>query len=311
MNNLGNNFKKIIDNSVNQNKIHHCYLLKSNHKIDLNKYILYMLNTFNNSNFTDLDRENLTPNIQILNFDKSGKDLQKDSLISYFEDSNFALFSTKIFKIYVIYNIEQAHINALNAILKTIESPSQNVIFIFTTDEISKVLNTIKSRSLILNIYENNEDSLFNYLNIEQKIPKNEAWLLANLYFSLSELNDEFNLKYLENLNYFFNLIMKKEHFDYSFYNFFINLNKKDNYGELIFYFNLFKFILYLTLLEKKETENKKINKVVEILLTQDRNKIQQLYLTLELFFEDLKLKNLNIQLLAEKTLIKLMEIYG
>lgn len=52
----------------------------------------------------------------------------------------------------VIRNIEEASIPALNAILKNIEEPNQNVIFILTTKNIKSVLLTVVSRCQIIKL---------------------------------------------------------------------------------------------------------------------------------------------------------------
>ena len=50
------------------------------------------------------------------------------------------------FKIYIIDEVHMLSNQAFNALLKTIEEPPKNVIFIFATTEIHKVLDTIISR---------------------------------------------------------------------------------------------------------------------------------------------------------------------
>ena len=50
----------------------------------------------------------------------------------------------------VIKNIEEVSIPCLNAFLKILEEPNQNVFFVLTTSNIKKVLPTIQSRSFLL-----------------------------------------------------------------------------------------------------------------------------------------------------------------
>jgi DNA polymerase-3 subunit delta' len=52
----------------------------------------------------------------------------------------------------IIRNIEEASIPALNAILKNIEEPNQNIIFILTTKNIKSVLPTVVSRCQIIKL---------------------------------------------------------------------------------------------------------------------------------------------------------------
>lgn len=50
----------------------------------------------------------------------------------------------------IIKNIEEVSIPCLNAFLKILEEPNENVYFILTTSNVSKVLPTIQSRSYLL-----------------------------------------------------------------------------------------------------------------------------------------------------------------
>jgi len=56
------------------------------------------------------------------------------------------------FKIYIIDEVHMLSNNAFNALLKTIEEPPKNVIFIFATTEINKVPATIRSRCQQFNL---------------------------------------------------------------------------------------------------------------------------------------------------------------
>ena len=50
------------------------------------------------------------------------------------------------YKIYIIDEVHMLTNQAFNALLKTLEEPPKNVIFILATTEVHKVLDTIKSR---------------------------------------------------------------------------------------------------------------------------------------------------------------------
>jgi DNA polymerase-3 subunit gamma/tau len=50
------------------------------------------------------------------------------------------------YKVYIIDEVHMLSNNAFNALLKTIEEPPPNIVFIFATTELQKVPATIKSR---------------------------------------------------------------------------------------------------------------------------------------------------------------------
>ena len=53
------------------------------------------------------------------------------------------------YKVYIIDEVHMLSIAAFNALLKTLEEPPPNVIFIFATTEIDKVPETIRSRCVM------------------------------------------------------------------------------------------------------------------------------------------------------------------
>lgn len=57
----------------------------------------------------------------------------------------------------LIYNIDQASIEAQNAFLKTLEEPQDSISFILTATNLEKVVATIQSRTEVINITEQNE----------------------------------------------------------------------------------------------------------------------------------------------------------
>ncbi|MCF6287779.1 MAG: DNA polymerase III subunit delta' [Proteobacteria bacterium] len=85
------------------------------------------------------------------------------------------------YKVVIIENAEQMNLSAANALLKTLEEPPQKVIIIITTSEIGKLLATIKSRCIKLNI----------------NIPKQSdavAWLSNNVVADSDEIKLSLNL---------------------------------------------------------------------------------------------------------------------
>lgn len=68
------------------------------------------------------------------------------------------------YKVYIIDEVHMISNNAFNALLKTIEEPPDNVVFIFATTEINKVLPTIKSRCQQFNLRLIPVDVIYNSL---------------------------------------------------------------------------------------------------------------------------------------------------
>ncbi len=83
---------------------------------------------------------------------------------------------------YKIYIIEDAHlltVQAQNALLKTIEEPPEYVIILLLTSNSERLLPTIISRCVTLNLRPVNTDKIKNYLMQEFKIPDYKAAVCA------------------------------------------------------------------------------------------------------------------------------------
>lgn len=74
-------------------------------------------------------------------------------------------------KIYVIYDFSDFTENQQNALLKTIEEPNENVHFFFLASNVSTVINTIKSRSLIIfDNYDYKLEEIYENQNIDYDV---------------------------------------------------------------------------------------------------------------------------------------------
>nr|WP_307908795.1 AAA family ATPase [Mycoplasmopsis bovis] len=73
-------------------------------------------------------------------------DLSKAKILSVMENSTLASFVQDTYKIIILKEIDKASNASLNALLKSIEEPSDDTIFLLTTKNLSAVLQTILSR---------------------------------------------------------------------------------------------------------------------------------------------------------------------
>ncbi len=110
--------------------------------------------------------------------------------------------STRKKRIILLRNIEKSSLESLNALLKTIEEPPPNTIFLLTTNNLNAVLPTIKSRCRLINIQhkpvisKEKEKEIENFIN--SKIGK--RLLIVNNINKREEA-----LEFLENLIIYIN----------------------------------------------------------------------------------------------------------
>lgn len=85
------------------------------------------------------------------------------------------------FKIMIIWHPELMHQNAANGILKVLEEPPDNSLFLLVSEQPDKLLTTILSRTQRLNIPSFNDQELSEVLNLTHGIELNRAKQLAHL----------------------------------------------------------------------------------------------------------------------------------
>ncbi|VEU78410.1 hypothetical protein [Mycoplasmopsis columbinasalis] len=304
MNNL--KLEKIIHNSLQTNHISHCYLLKGYEEVDFTKSILFIINSLNNSNLESLATEQLPPNIKIFDKFNENASLSKSDLVTEFQNSTLASFQTNERKFYVIQGIDQASSAALNALLKTIEEPSPNVIFIFTTTKISRVPITIQSRSLVISVPKESPKEILEKLlnlNYEQKKAEYLAHIFPSLTYILTNVTDEtwWHIRELEKqfLDSFKNFSV--------LYTYLAKFIKKDTKQIFINLLYALKFFYA----QKWNLEKYKNEQLKALALAVRKTKFDAYACYIELSeFLDNKNENYNFFLQVEKMLIALSEYY-
>ncbi|TDO20342.1 DNA polymerase-3 subunit delta' [Mycoplasma testudineum] len=139
------NFETLINQSISLNKLPHAIILRANPGVDLNNKLLFLVNKIGNTNFKNLNQENLSQNIYVLDYSK--KELSKDNLEYVFEQLNKTPLEQNKKNILILINLENASNNFNNALLKTLEEAPENSHIIITTNNYSKIIPTIKSRT--------------------------------------------------------------------------------------------------------------------------------------------------------------------
>ena len=163
-------------NLYHENKLSHAYLLVTNNidycfrdlkllikKINCNEE--YKNNCFN-CNICNLIDQNYLPSFIVIESD--GKNIKKEQILDLKRKFSTKPIYTKE-NIYVIKNAEALNSSSANTMLKFLEEPEDNIIGFFITNNVNNVINTIKSRCEIINIFydvhELNVDSIDNDIN--------------------------------------------------------------------------------------------------------------------------------------------------
>lgn len=89
-------------------------------------------------------------------------------------------------KVYIIEDVDNASLVAMNSFLKFLEEPESNIVAILTTSNINRVLETIKSRCLILSLSAIDKKTIRNSL-LEESIDEKNAEMLSYLAKDLED----------------------------------------------------------------------------------------------------------------------------
>ena len=145
--------KKALKNAIELNKISHAYLFtgpRGTGKTSTARIFAKSLNckegpTINPCGVCEncIDITNSTP-MDVIEIDAASNRKVEDAQ-NILEKVMYAPVNSR-YKIYIIDEVHMLSTTAFNALLKTLEEPPENVIFILATTEVHKVLDTIKSR---------------------------------------------------------------------------------------------------------------------------------------------------------------------
>ena len=166
------------------------YILSENEKY---KYNLENLSINNNNRSYKLLQSNSHPNFYLIDLltDKKSIDVsQIREMINYTNKSTF----NDMARFILIDNVENLNKNSVNALLKIIEEPSNNVFFILINNNEKNILPTLKSRCLTFKINLTFNESL-NISNsiLEKNVLEFINYDLLSYYNSPGEIISLFN----------------------------------------------------------------------------------------------------------------------
>lgn len=294
---------KLLLNSFNNNKLVQAYLLISNDKSFLLDYSISfskkLITPNYDSNICNMIDNNSYLELKIIN--PVNNVIKKEQLLEL--QQSFQVKPTLGEKlVYIINGADLLHSSSANTILKFLEEPNDNIVAILLTDNVSKVLPTIKSRcqNLVFNnkkqIDENKLDSLFLYY--KTNIDDSET------------SKDDFNYLLDKTIDFITQIdkIKIKEfiHFKDSIFDVF----KTKDYFIIMFNFMLYFYYdsLNYTLSRELVYMNKYQNQICEFT---NNNKIEELIEKLKII-EETKLKldtNMNLKMLMDDFIIKYSEV--
>ena len=196
--------KKTLKSAIELNKISHAYLFtgpRGTGKTSTARILAKSLNCVNGPTISPCnecasckDVTNTVP-IDVIEIDAASNRKVEDTQ-NLLEKIQYTPVHGR-YKIYIIDEVHMLTNHAFNALLKTLEEPPENVIFILATTEVHKVLDTIKSRCQRFDFRRITTDDIVKHLrNISDKehININDDALFAIAKNSAGGMRDSFAL---------------------------------------------------------------------------------------------------------------------
>lgn len=215
------NVKRILVNSIKNNKISHAYLFAGPRGIGKTSMAKIFAKAVNCLNFDKRDdvcdscenciecNENSVDIIEIDAASNNGVDQIRD-----LKNKISIVPSNLKYKVYIVDEVHMLTNSAFNALLKTLEEPPEYVIFILATTEFYEVPETIVSRCQCFNFSRISLNSLMKrlrYIADSEKIKVDDDTLREIAEFSNGGLRDAIGV--LDKLNSFTNGNIKSEDF--------------------------------------------------------------------------------------------------
>ena len=293
----------LLINSINNNKLVQAYLFISNDKVFLMEYALSfikkIINVENKEEINNQIDNNIYPELKII--EPKNNIIKKEDLSLLQKEFNVKpVIGNKL--VYIINGAEKLNSSSANTILKFLEEPNDDIIAILLTDNLSKVLPTIKSRCQVISLKNNDT------INVKN----------SEYFYNLYKVNrdiEEFTFEYYKNLEK--NAIRVIEKLEKNKENFIINLKEYiyDVYKEKEDYVILFDLILYFyydILNIFYERNILYMNDYFDELQTIKNNNSLNSIITKLRLIEEEKLKllsNMNIKLLIDEFIFKFSEV--
>ena len=232
------NIKKILINSIANNKISHAYLFSGPRGIGKTSMAKIFAKAINCGNF--LEKNDVCDKCDNCNEcnDQSVDIIEIDAASNNGVDqirelkNKISIVPSKLkYKIYIVDEVHMLTNSAFNALLKTLEEPPSHVVFILATTEFYEVPETIVSRCQCFSFSRIKMESLINrlkYISNKENIKITDDAIKEIAYYSNGGLRDAIGM--LDKLNSFTNEEITSDIFK--------NINGMISFDDIISFYN-------------------------------------------------------------------------
>lgn len=208
-------FYNLISNEFSQNKIPHAFLLVGNNtEKPLNFLAMSIIcdKTLACMQCNDCRKVIENKYSDIIRLNGKIESIKKNDIIMIQEKFKKSSLEGKA-KIYIIENIENSTLEAMNTLLKILEEPTDGIYAIFSTKNKNRVLPTILSRCQVIDIKPDNKAVIASELQ-NFDIPKEASMIISYLTDNVDDgkmlYNDNFDYLIVQVKNFIEDLYFKR-----------------------------------------------------------------------------------------------------
>jgi DNA polymerase-3 subunit delta' len=120
------------------------------------------------------------PDLSIIQAEQVGGTLVVDQVRELQRTLSLSPYEAR-YRVAILQRFEEAHLSAANALLKTLEEPSPQVVIVLTAESAEGLLPTIVSRCEVLRLHPVSTDTIRRELQHRWQVPAEQAQLVAHL----------------------------------------------------------------------------------------------------------------------------------
>ncbi len=131
------------------------------------------------------------PDLHILEVKEEERQIKIDEVRQFQERISYRAFQAR-WKIAILKDADKLTVQAMNALLKTLEEPPKNTILILTSSNRSRLLPTVVSRCQTIRFSPVPEQEIISWLEKEMNIPKDKARIISSYAEGSKERAEQF-----------------------------------------------------------------------------------------------------------------------
>ncbi len=158
------NIKESLSGAIASGRLSHGLLLRGEKGMGVNYFALLLAADITGSADIDSIAAGKNPLVQIVRGEGRGGLIRVDKIRRINENVNFSSISGEK-RVIIIENCENFNLNSANALLKNLEEPKNDTTYILTTNNLRRILATIRSRCSLYTLSAPTERETLSYFS--------------------------------------------------------------------------------------------------------------------------------------------------